>query len=472
MTVPIPTGFRVMPDRDTTAVDGVSLIGGTPLRFMRLSAAGQAAWTELRAGPVRSGAAGVLARRLLDAGLAHPRPAAMPAAVDVTVIIPVRDRPAMLDRCLTSVGDRYPVVVVDDGSADADAVSRIGHRHHATVVSRWSNRGPAAARNLGLCGVTTALVAFLDSDCVLSADWIDRLAFHFADPLVAAVAPRVVPATMPTAGYLGSWGNLDLGDRAARVQPGGRVAYVPTAALVVRRAALEAITPDGEVFDPSLRYGEDVDLIWRLHAAGWRVRYDPAVQVRHEEPQRWPARLSRRFHYGTSAAPLARRHPDALAPLVLHPWPVLVVGGLLARRPAVAGTGLAAMVVTHQAFRRAGAADRGALRMTMTSVLRTWLGIGRYATQFAAPVLGAAVVVPGSGRWARRLAAASLLAGSPLSTWMKRRPPINPVTFVAGQIADDVAYGAGVYAGCLRHANVTPIRPVLTRPTWPVRGAR
>ncbi len=44
---------------------------------------------------------------------------------------------------------------------------------------------------------------------------------------------------------------------------------------------------------------------------------------------------------------------------------------------------------------------------------------------------------------------------------MKRRPPINPVTFVAGQIADDVAYGAGVYAGCLRHANVTPLRPVL-----------
>ena len=48
---------------------------------------------------------------------------------------------------------------------------------------------------------------------------------------------------------------------------------MPTAALVVRRAVLE----DG--LDTALRYGEDVDLVWRLHDAGWRVRYDPAVVV-------------------------------------------------------------------------------------------------------------------------------------------------------------------------------------------------
>ena len=52
--------------------------------------------------------------------------------------------------------------------------------------------------------------------------------------------------------------------------------YVSTEALWVRVAALDGLAPDSATdtdgpFDVSLRYGEDVDLVWRLHAAGWRV---------------------------------------------------------------------------------------------------------------------------------------------------------------------------------------------------------
>jgi hypothetical protein len=130
---------------------------------------------------------------------------------------------------------------------------------------------------------------------------------------------------------------LDLGDAEARVMPGTRVAYVPTAALVVRRAALAAAAGTGGVFDPGLRWGEDVDLVWRLHDAGWRIRYDPAVRVSHHEPRGWAALLARRFRYGTSAAPLAMRHPGQVPPVVLHPWPALTVAGLLAGRLSVAG---------------------------------------------------------------------------------------------------------------------------------------
>ena len=47
------------------------------------------------------------------------------------------------------------------------------------------------ARNEGLKGVETELVAFLDSDTVPPAGWIEQLAGHFDDPKVAAVAPRI-----------------------------------------------------------------------------------------------------------------------------------------------------------------------------------------------------------------------------------------------------------------------------------------
>jgi mycofactocin system glycosyltransferase len=469
----MPAGFRVVADPDTAQLDEVSLIGGSPRRAMRLSRAGQAAWSELCHGPVRTAAGGALARRLTDAGLLHPQPGTHPELVDVTVIIPIRDRPTMLERCLDSLGDAFSVVVVDDASTNPAAVAEVAQRHRVTLISRSSNGGPASARNVGLRGVTTELVAFLDSDCIASPEWIERLAGHFADPLVAAVAPRVVDAANHATLPLASRGSLDLGDRATRVQPGARVAYLPTAALVVRRAALEAVARDGEIFDPALRFGEDVDLIWRLDAAGWRVRYDPSVHVSHEEPAGWPARLGRRFDYGTSAAPLSRRHPTALAPLVLQTWPALAVVGVLTRRPAVALGGLAGSIhATRKALGRAEVTSLKAREVATSSIARTWLGTGRYATQFGAPVLLAALAWPASGArgWSRRLAAASLLVGPTLPTWRNARPPARVLRFAAAQVADDVAYGAGVYAGCVRHRTARPLRPALRWPGHDGRG--
>jgi mycofactocin system glycosyltransferase len=469
----MPLGLRIVADQDTTDRDAVSLIGGTPRRVLRLSSAGQAAWAELRDGPVRSKAAGVLARRLTDSGLAHPQPSTRPDVLDVTVVIPVRDRSVVLDRCLTALGQSHPVVVIDDGSDDAAAVAAVVRGHGATLISSAANGGPAAARNLGLRAVTTEFVAFLDSDCVAPEGWIERLAAHFDDPLVAAVAPRVVASNPRSGRYRAACGGLDLGDRAARVRPGGRVAYVPTAALLVRRRALDAIENGGAVFDPDLRYGEDVDLVWRLDATGWRIRYDPAIEVRHVEPPRWRDRLARRFRYGTSAAPLFRRHPDALAPLVLSPWPAVVVAGLLSRRPVVVAGGLAAAATTtRRSLRRADLTDLGTTRLTLASIAGTWIGVGRYATQFAAPLVAAALVVPGDRRWSRRLAAVSLLIAPPLSRWVKERPIPNPLRFLAGQLADDVAYGAGVYVGSWRQRTVTPLRPAVSRADRSPRGAR
>jgi hypothetical protein len=246
------------------------------------------------------------------------------------------------------------------------------------------------------------------------------------------------------------------------------VAYVPTAALLARRAALVQSAGPGGVFDPSLRRGEDVDLVWRLHEAGWRVRYDPAARVFHHEPEGWPALLARRFRYGTSAAPLARRHPGQVPPLVLHPWPALTVAGLLAGSPAVAGFSFAASVLAMRAtLRRAGLPARGVLPAMLTASHQTWLGMGRYACQFGAPVLAAALVTPGGAgrgrRWARRAAAASLLLGPPLAAWSARRRSLDPVRYVLGHLADDAAYGAGVWAGALRARTTAPVRPVIAR---------
>jgi hypothetical protein len=254
---------------------------------------------------------------------------------------------------------------------------------------------------------------------------------------------------------------LDLGVSEARVHPSGRVTYVPTAALVVRRAALEAVGG----FDPDLRCGEDVDLVWRLDAAGWRVRYDPAVEVEHEEPRTWRERLSRRYSYGTSAAPLSRRHPGTLSHLVARPLPLAAVAAVLARRPALAGAAVAATAMTtSRSLRRAGAADLGETRATMSVLGGSWLGVGHYVSQFAAPLVLAAVARP-SHRRGQVIAVGALVLAPPVVEWVRSRPAVSPVRYVAGRLADDVAYGAGVYAGCLKHRTVAPLVPLLSRPS-------
>jgi len=253
---------------------------------------------------------------------------------------------------------------------------------------------------------------------------------------------------------------------AARVMPGTRVSYVPTAALIARRRALHAVARAGMVFDESMRTGEDVDLVWRLHEAGWRIRYDPSVEVAHHEPATWRALFARRFRYGRSAAPLALRHPGAVTHLVLHPWPAVTVAAALARRPGTAAaTFSGSLLATSLALRRADVPRRGLSRAMLGAVTQTWLGAGRYGTQFAAPLLAAVIVAPAhrqaSRRWGSRAAAASLLLGPPLAAWAKSRRTLDPARFALARIADDVAYGLGVWSGCAAERTTAPVRPAI-----------
>jgi mycofactocin system glycosyltransferase len=444
---PLPLGWRVELDRSVRRPRQDLLVGGSPTRLLRLSARGVEAFTELRDGPVQTSAGATLARRLTDAGLAHPQPGPT-ATADLVVVVPAHDRADLLDRCLRALADAYPVVVVDDASKDPAAIQAVADRHGARLIRRHMNGGPAAARNTGLTGTDAALIAFVDSDCAPTARALARLAAHLADPSVAAVAPRIVPDEP------GPRCALDLGPHPARVAPGTRTAYVPTTTLIVRRSAI------GAGFDPSLRYGEDVDLIWRLTAAGALVRYDPSVRVPHVEPTELAARLRRRFRYGTSAAPLTRRHPGVLVPLVLEPWTAAALLAAVTGHPKVAATLLAGAATDEVRRRRdtglpaSGAAPALAQRLGWTA--RT---TGSYLAQTAGPLVLAGLV-----NRRTRVGTTALLLAEPLASWWTRRAhATDPVRWTATHLAEDVAYGAGVIAGCARARTVAPLLPRIRR---------
>lgn len=479
--LPPSVGLRLDPSTRVLA-EGRMLLGGAKGRAVRLSGAGTAALTALLAGGTDgSPASRRLARRLIEAGLAHPDPPPATPDGQVTVVIPVHERSAELRRCLAAL-DGLPVIVVDDGSRlEATAIVRACADYAATLVVRDPNAGPSSARNAGLALVATPFVAFVDSDVEVVAGWLDRLLGHMADPAVALAAPRVVGVVDDGAGallrrYAVARCPLDLGPVHAAIEPGGRIGYVPSATMLVRRTALDSLdaaaAPRGaqaiasaRAFDPDLRCGEDVDLVWRLHDAGWSLRYDPDATVHHHEPSRWLATLRRRRFYGTSVGPLSRRHPSRVAHLTLTPAAVGVVGGLLAGQPLVAA---AVAVLTgarlSRRLRALGAPPAVGMGLAAESMFATSVGLARGATMLGWPAL----VLHGLTGRRRAAAVAAVVLAPGLLDWLGRRntpdrPDLDPLTWAVLSVVDDVAYGSGVLAACARARTLDPLRPRLAR---------
>src|SRR6201998_4955454 len=86
-----PDGCAVQVDRRVGVLGaGSALLGGSPTRLLKLAPAAQDMLSDGRL-KVRDDISAQLARTLLDATVAHPRPAGGPSHRDGTVVIPVRD---------------------------------------------------------------------------------------------------------------------------------------------------------------------------------------------------------------------------------------------------------------------------------------------------------------------------------------------------------------------------------------------
>lgn len=433
------------------------LLGGSPLRVLILSENGRAV---LASGDWDSRAGRGLAARLSAAGFAHPNPEGGPELSQVSVVIPVRDRPEAVRRLVAGLDPALEVVVVDDGSTPPLPPIATGMVRHPTA------RGPAAARNSGIRRATRPFVALLDSDVVAPTGWLSRLLPHFADPRVAAVAPRIVTAhggeltrtESALARYDAVRSPLDMGDRPAAVAPGSRLSYVPAAALVVRRAAL-GDPADGGPFDEQLRYGEDVDLVWRLVRAGWVVRYEPTAVVGHNYRPTLRGAAAQRFGYGYSAAPLAARHPGELAPFAGNRWSAAAwaVAGT-GRLPAAAVILGAATVKLSRKLPVAGALPLAA-RLVGSGTLAFGKAFGEALTRPYGPV--ALPLLMAGGRRTRQVAAAALLLPA-AAEYARSRPQLDPLTWLALRTGDDLAYGLGLWSGCLRERSIQALRPRLS----------
>lgn len=490
----LPAGTVVWLGHDVGfAGDGSVLLGGSPTVALRLTPLARGLF-EGRELTVTDAGSGRLARQLLASGLAHPLAPSLPLPDDcLTVVIPVRDRAVQLARLLRSLPPGQATLVVDDASEDPAAIAAVASEHGAELLRLSANRGPAGARNAGLSRVCTPLVAFIDSDVLLTPGCLETLRRHLADPQLSLVAPRIralapepepreqgvakpprshparggmISGATATASAVDSWlsayerehSALDLGPHPGPLRPRSALAWVPSACLMARVSAL------GHGFDEALRFGEDVDLVWRVLRSGGGARYAPEAVALHEHRTATGPWLRTRFDYGTSAAPLALRHPGHLAPAIIAPWAAAALGCLAAqRRWSVPAAALALGYGVVRIRRRwplndpTDRAIRQALRLAARGLRGSWHQLQALITRHWWPLSVLACLFSRRGR--RLVLAAAVLDA--VRAYADAERPGHPVAFVAARRLDDLAYGAGVWVSAWRHQTAAPLLPDL-----------
>ena len=199
-----------------------------------------------------------------------------------------------------------------------------------------------------------------------------------------------------------------------------------------------------------MHVAEDVDLVWRLHDDGWRVRYEPAAAVRHDHRTSLLPWLRRKAYYGTGAAPLAARHGSDVAPLVLTPWTAALTVALLAqRRWSLPVAGLVTAAVTVRIARRLHDDDhplRTASSLTALGAVAAVQQTGSALTRHFWPL--AALLSLRSPR-ARHAVLVAAVADA-LVDHRRVRPDLDPLRFLVARRLDDLAYGTGLWLGAAR----------------------
>lgn len=205
-----------------------------------------------------------------------------------------------LDRLLLTRYRPLEVWLVDNGSTDGtrevlDAFAERAAGQGIRVEQIWNedNRGAVTGRNQALQRVRGDYVAFWDNDiAVRDRDWADKLrAVLEEEKRNGIVSPKLLFPFPPYAiefagGAVSVGGRVQyLGRGAPREAPEynrrREVQCVISACILIRRRLIEEVGLLDEAYNP-VQY-EDIDYCYRARSRGWRVLYEPTVEMYHFE---------------------------------------------------------------------------------------------------------------------------------------------------------------------------------------------
>ncbi|MBE9190691.1 glycosyltransferase [Gloeocapsopsis crepidinum LEGE 06123] len=204
----------------------------------------------------------------------------------VSVIIPVFNDNQRLKTCLEALENQtypknlYEVIVIDNGSDES--IKKVVETFGQTFATYESQPGSYAARNKGISIAKGEIIAFTDSDCIPTQNWLETGVNHLLSiPNCGLVAGKIEiffkNPNRPTA--------VELYDSVTFLQQKRYVEqekYGATANLFTTEKILKQVG----VFDSKLKSGGDVEWGRRVYSYGYSLFYADDSKVLH------PARSS------------------------------------------------------------------------------------------------------------------------------------------------------------------------------------
>lgn len=263
------------------------------------------------------------------------------AGTELSVVIATHDRRKMLRRCLDALAAQsqdpasFEVLIADDGSSDGTAEMVEGlEMPFALRVLRLGKGGKSAALNAAIAADPAPVCLFIDDDVVASPELVAaHLTAHREDPKTLGIGPLTQPPAqsrdwLPQA-HATAWN-----ERYAELA-GRRLDWTECYGGNFS-APLGALREVGG-FAADLPAIEDIELGYRLAAAGCVPRYLPTAGAVHEDEKPRAKLIADVERYGAFCAEFAERQPGARPKLLgwfLEPTPrdVILRRALLALR--------------------------------------------------------------------------------------------------------------------------------------------
>ncbi len=255
--------------------------------------------------------------------------------MDVSLVIPGRNAEATLAPCLASVvpllesGQLREILFVDDGSTDGSA--EIASSYPVRLI-RGPGGGPGAARNRGWRASESALIWFIDADCVAEPEALAILRQSIDQPGVGGAGgsySNLIPAAAP-GGWIARAIHAEIVSRHGAMSD--RVDFLGSFNVLYCRAALEEVGGfDEHRFNgPGSPGAEDAELAYRLHSGGYELAFDARSRVGHHHPTSLSRYLRSQRQHGFWRVQLYARHPkrsggDAYSGMLDHLQPPLAL---------------------------------------------------------------------------------------------------------------------------------------------------
>ncbi len=264
-----------------------------------------------------------------------------------SVVIPTYNRLPILQKCLRALENQdlghnqvsnYEVVVVDDGSNDGTLDWISSHTQelpHVRTLTQ-NHAGPAAARNLGVTEAKGDWIIFIDSDLVVTANFLQA----HADALEAGIA-KLGSDRLFTYGWVINTCNFDDPTSESYKITDFSAAYFATGNVAIARKWLQ----EAGMFDTNFQqYGwEDLELGVRLKKLGLKLIKCPEAVGYHWHPpfslEQIPRLIEKEIQRGKMGVVFYQKHPTWNVKMMIQMtwihrllWGILSLGGKLNER--------------------------------------------------------------------------------------------------------------------------------------------